>query len=88
MTIPIMSLMGILFAAQIFLAIKQIKKGAPDGKVLLIIDLTTLILWTPLSICRLLFTNTLISVLWYLIALAYMIFTIWYTKTLNRSMGR
>ena len=50
MEIIVTSLMVILLAAQFFLAAKQIKKGAPDGKILLTINIIVLIIWTPICI--------------------------------------
>lgn len=52
MEIIVTVLMAILLAAQIALSVKQIKKGAPDGKILLRINLIVLSVWTPLSILR------------------------------------
>ncbi len=85
MDIIIIVLMGILIAAQIFLAVRQIKKGAPDGKILLIIDITVLIIWTPLSVLKLLYSFKAVSIAWFAVAVLYMIYTIWYTKMLQKS---
>lgn len=85
MEIIVTSLMAILLVAQIFLAVKQIKKGAPDGKILLIINIVVLILWTPLSILRFFNIHKAITTIWFAISGIYMIFTIWYTNMLGKS---
>ena len=50
MDISICVLMTILIVAQLFLAVKQIKRKAPDGKILLIIDIAVILTWAPLSV--------------------------------------
>lgn len=86
MEIIVTSLMSILLAAQIILAVKQIKKGAPDGKILLIINLVVLVIWTPLSILRFFNIHKSIAIIWFVISTFYMLFTIWYTNMLGKSM--
>lgn len=86
MEIIITSLMAILLTAQIFLAIKQIKKGAPDGKILLTINIVTALVWTPLSVLRFFNIHKAITAIWFIITAIYMLFTIWYTNMLGKSM--
>lgn len=86
MEIIVTSLMAILLIAQILLAVKQIKKGAPDGKILLTINIVVLVIWTPLSILRFFNIHKAITVVWFVISAVYMLFTIWYTNMLGKSM--
>lgn len=86
MEIIVTSLMSILLIAQIILAIKQIKKGAPDGKILLTINIVVAILWVPLAIIRFFNTNKIITTAWFVISTVYMIFTVWYTNNLSKQM--
>ena len=86
MEIIVTSLMAILFVTQFALAIKQIKKGAPDGKILLTINIIVLIIWTPVCIFRFIFSNAVLTTIWYIITTIYMLFTIWYTNNLAKSM--
>ena len=86
MEIIVTSLMAILLIAQILLAVKQIKKGAPDGKILLTINIVVLVIWTPLSILRFLNIHKPITIVWFVISAVYMLFTIWYTNMLGKSM--
>ena len=79
MIISIIVLTAILIAAQLILSIKQIKKGAPDGRTLLII-------WIPLSVFRLIYCLTPLKISWFIITVVYMIFTIWYTNSLSKQM--
>lgn len=88
MDIFIIVLMGILIISQIYLAIRQIKKGAPDGRILLIIDIAVLVIFTPLSVIKLITGIKAIKIAWYVTALIYMIFTIWYTNMLSRTMKK
>lgn len=86
MEIIVTSLMVILLVAQIFLAVKQIKKGAPDGKILLTINIIVLIIWTPICILSLVLKNGVLTTIWYVITTLYMLFTVWYTNNLTKSM--
>ncbi|MGN0368995.1 MAG: hypothetical protein ACI4EW_00435 [Butyrivibrio sp.] len=88
MDIFIIVLMGILIISQIYLAIRQIKKGAPDGRILLIIDIAVLVIFTPLSVIKLITGIKAVKIAWYVTALVYMIFTIWYTNMLSRTMKK
>lgn len=88
MDIFIIVLMGILIISQIYLAIRQIKKGAPDGRILLIIDIAVLVIFTPLSVIKLITGIKAVKIAWYVTALIYMIFTIWYTNMLSRTMKK
>ena len=83
--IMIIALLAILFIAQIALAVKQIKSGAPDGKILLIVGVIVMILFVPLSVFKLMYNYMAIKIVWFIVAAAYMIFTIWYTKQLQKS---
>ena len=83
--IMIIALLAILFIAQVALAVKQIKSGAPDGKILLIVGLIVMILFVPLSVFKLIYNYMAIKIVWFIVAAAYMIFTIWYTKQLQKS---
>ncbi len=83
--IMIIALLAILFIAQVALAVKQIKSGAPDGKILLIVGVIVMILFVPLSVFKLMYNYMAIKIVWFIVAAAYMIFTIWYTKQLQKS---
>ena len=83
--IMIIALLAILFIAQVALAVKQIKSGAPDGKILLIVGVIVMILFVPLSVFKLMYNYMAIEIVWFIVAAAYMIFTIWYTKQLQKS---
>ncbi|MDD6340266.1 MAG: hypothetical protein PUA49_07205 [Butyrivibrio sp.] len=83
--IMIIALLAILFIAQVALAVKQIKSGAPDGKILLIVGVIVMILFVPLSVFKLIYNYMAIKIVWFIVAAAYMIFTIWYTKQLQKS---
>ena len=83
--IMIIALLAILFIAQVALAVKQIKSGAPDGKILLIVGVIVMILFVPLSVFKLMYNYIAIKIVWFIVAAAYMIFTIWYTKQLQKS---
>ena len=58
MIISIIVLTAILIAAQLILSIKQIKKGAPDGRTLLIITIVTplKISWFIITVVYMIFT--------------------------------
>lgn len=88
MNIAIIILMAILLAAQIYLAVRQIKKGAPDGRILLTIDVIVLIVWTPLCVLRFIYDHIAIRAAWFVIAVLYMVFTIWYTNNLSKSFRK
>ena len=79
------ALLAILFIAQVALAVKQIKSGAPDGKILLIVVVIVMILFVPLSVFKLMYNYMAIKIVWFIVAAAYMIFTTWYTKQLQKS---
>ena len=83
--IMIIALLAILFIAQVALAVKQIKSGAPDGKILHIVGVIVMILFVPLSVFKLIYNYMAIKIVWFIVAAAYMIFTIWYTKQLQKS---
>ena len=85
MIISIIVLTAILIAAQLILSIKQIKKGAPDGR-LLIITIVFSVIWIPLSVFRLIYSLTPLKISWFIITVVYMIFTIWYTNSLSKQM--
>lgn len=85
MEICICVLMTILIIAQLFLAVKQIKRKAPDGKILLIINIAVILIWTPLSIFMFITENFIIKIVWFLISAAYMGFTMWYTNMLQKN---
>ena len=57
MDICICVLMAVLIIAQLFLASKQIKRKAPDGKILLIIDVAVILVWTPLAVLKFITDN-------------------------------
>ncbi len=84
----IMVLMGILIVSQLFLAVKQIKKKAPDGKILLIVNIAVPVIWIPLCVFKLSGDNIAVDVAWFIIAMIYMIFTIWYTNMLSKQMKK
>ena len=86
MDILIIVLMGILIVSQLFLAIKQIKKNAPDGKVLLVINIIVPVIWIPLCVFKLTGDTRGVNIAWFVIAAIYMIFTIWYTNMLSKQM--
>lgn len=88
MNIAIIVLMAVLLASQIFLAVRQIKKNASDGKILLIIDIVVLAVWTPLCVLRFMYDSTAIRAAWFVIAVLYMIFTLWYTNSLSKSFRK
>lgn len=83
--ILIIFLVIILLIAQYILAIRQIKKKAYDGKILLVINIIVTVLWIPLSCLKLLKNITFVNIVWFIVALIYMIFTIWYTKMLAKT---
>lgn len=86
MIISIIVLTAILIAAQLILSIKQIKKGAPDGRTLLIITIVFSVIWIPLSVFRLIYSLTPLKISWFIITVVYMIFAIWYTNSLSKQM--
>lgn len=88
MNIAIIILMAILLASQIFLAVRQIKKNAPDGKILLIIDIVVLVVWTPLCVFKFMYDHIAVKAAWFVIAVLYMIFTLWYTNSLSKSFRK
>lgn len=88
MNIAIIVLMAILLTSQIFLAVRQIKKNAPDGKILLIIDIVVLVVWTPLCVFKFMYDHIAVKAAWFVIAVLYMIFTLWYTNSLSKSFRK
>ena len=88
MDICICVLMVILIVAQLFLASKQIKRKAPDGKILLIIDMAVILVWTPLSVFKFITDNLVIKIVWFIVSVAYMCFTMWYTNMLQKSFKK
>ena len=84
MEIIVCVLMVMLIAAQLFLAAKQIKKKAPDGKILLTINLAVITIWAPLAVCMFVFNLIGIKIAWFVISAAYMLFAMWYTKQLRK----
>ena len=77
--------MEIIVTVLMALSVKQIKKGAPDGKILLRINLIVLSVWTPLSILRFFNIHKAITAVWFGITAVYMLFTIWYTNSLSKT---
>ena len=71
MIISIIVLTAILIAAQLILSIKQIKKGAPDGRTLLIITIVFSVIWIPLSVFRLIYSLTPLKISWFIITVVY-----------------
>lgn len=84
MDISICVLMTILIVAQLFLAVKQIKRKAPDGKILLIIDIAVILTWAPLSVLIFVTDYFVIKIIWFILSVAYMGFTLWYTNMLQK----
>lgn len=88
MNIAIIVLMAVLLASQIFLAVRQIKRNAPDGKILLIIDIIVLAVWTPLCVLKFMYSHIAVRAAWFVIAVLYMVFTLWYTNSLSKSFRK
>lgn len=88
MNIAIVVLMALLLVSQIFLAVRQIKKNAPDGRILLIIDIVVLVVWTPLCVLKFMYDRVAVRAAWFIIAVLYMIFTLWYTNNLSKSFKK
>ncbi len=87
--IVVAALMTVLAIAQIGLAIHQIRKKAPDGKILLTINCIVLVIWIPLNVFRFLYPKTLpLNIVWFVIAAAYMIFAFWYTNNLSKTFRK
>lgn len=84
MDICICVLMSVLIIAQLFLALKQIKRKAPDGKILLTINLAVIFVWTPLSVAMFITNNGIIKLIWFVVSLIYVAFTVWYTNMLQK----
>jgi hypothetical protein len=80
--------MVVLIIAQLFLAAKQIKRKAPDGKILLIIDMAVIFVWTPLSVFKFITDNLVVKIVWFVISVAYMGFTMWYTNMMQKSFKK
>lgn len=88
MDICICVLMVVLIIAQLFLAAKQIKRKAPDGKILLIIDMAVIFVWTQLSVFKFITDNLVVKIVWFVISVAYMGFTMWYTNMMQKSFKK
>lgn len=91
--IVVAALLTILALAQIALAIHQIRKKAPDGKILLTINCVVLVIWIPLNVFHFiyLYQGVLIlplRIVWFIVAGAYMIFAFWYSNNLNKSFRK
>ncbi len=84
MDICICILMTILIIAQLILAFKQIKRKAPDGKILLTINLAVIFIWAPLSVAMFITDNGIIKLIWFVVSLLYVAFTVWYTNMLQK----
>ena len=84
--ITIIALVAILIIAQLCLSINQIRQKAGDGKILLAINLCMTIIWIPLCIFKMKLQLHGLNIAWFAVAAIYMIFTIWYTKMLGRSL--
>ena len=80
--------MVVLIIAQLFLAAKQIKRNAPDGKILLIIDIAVILTWTPLAVLLFVTNNFVIKIVWFLVSVAYMGFTMWYTNMMQKGFKK
>ena len=88
MDICICVLMAVLIIAQLFLAAKQIKRKAPDGKILLIIDVAVILVWTPMAVLMFITDNLVIKIIWFIVSVAYMGFTLWYTNMMQKSFKK
>ncbi|MCM1307424.1 MAG: hypothetical protein NC223_02365 [Butyrivibrio sp.] len=88
MNAVIIVLMAVLLASQIFLAVRQIKKNAPDGKILLIIDIAVFVVWTPLCVLQFIYDSLAVRAAWFVIAVLYMVFTLWYTNNLSKGFKK
>lgn len=81
-------LVAVLLAAQLFLSFKQIKSKAPDGKILLVISAAVTLVWTPLSIIMFITRNTGVKIAWFAVSAIYMVFTMWYTNSLQKNFKK
>ncbi len=82
---PILFLIPLLLFTQFLLSLKQIKIGASDGKILLVITIVVTLLWVPITILYLLLSNLIFHIVWIVLSLLYMIFTLWYTHNLQKT---
>ena len=80
-------LVGILLISQLALSVREIKKEAPDGRILLSINIITAVIWVPLTVCKFIFAQKAVSMAWFIVDFIYMVFTIWYTNNLNKSFN-
>lgn len=78
-------LVVVLLFSQFMLARHQIKKEAPDGKILLTINIIVLAVWTPLTVLKFITDWAAVNIIWIVLTAAYVIFTAWYTNQLNKS---
>ena len=85
MDIWIIILTSLLFIAQFALCYHQLKKGAPDGRVLLIINIISFVIWLPLTILEVMTSVAAIRIAWFVVTIIYMVFTLWYTNRLSKS---
>ena len=83
--ITITALVCILIAAQLMLAAKQIKKGAPDGRILLKINIIFAVIWIPVCITKFIFNNWPTAIIWVALATIYFIFVTWYNNELKKT---
>ena len=81
----IVILVIVLIIAQFILCAKQLKKKAYDGRILLVINIVMTVIWIPLSYFRLMKNIMFTNIAWFVVAVIYMIFTIWYTKMLAKT---
>lgn len=88
MDIWIIILTSILFLAQFALCYHQIKKGAPDGRILLTINIVSFVIWLPLTILKFTTGLTAVGIAWFVVTILYMLFTVWYTNRLSKSLKR
>lgn len=88
MDIWIIVLMGILFVAQFALTYRQLKKKTPDSKILLIVNCSVFVIWTTLTVIKRITGNLWVSVSWFIVTFLYMIFILWYTNMLSKSLKK
>lgn len=81
-------LMAILLIAQLCLAIRQVRKKTYDGKILLIINIAVIVVWTPVSVAMFITGMFAIKVVWYILSAIYMIFVMWYTNMLQKNFHK
>ncbi len=81
-------LIVILFIAQLFLAIRQVRKKTYDGKILLCINIGFIVIWIPLATAMFITKAFAVRIIWFVISALYMIFTMWYTNSLQKNIGK